>query len=153
MPLRELLAVRPEDEAVVDHLRQLAADRPGDPPLQLEVRPMVGAADHVSHREVEVVDDRGELIRGRAVRAQQSGAVSAQAHGSLVVSSRSAGAQGTLGGSRVQRPPLALSNRPLVVRTPSHSRSARIAASPPSALRAGSVSSMRSRSTPPWSSA
>ncbi len=47
MPLRELLAVRPEHEPVVDHLRQLAAERTGDPLLNRQVRAMIVATDHV----------------------------------------------------------------------------------------------------------
>ena len=65
--LRELLAVGAEQEAVVDHLWQLAADRLRDAPLQPLVGSMVGAADDVRDPEVEVVGDGCELVR-RAFR-------------------------------------------------------------------------------------
>ena len=70
-PLGELLAVLAEQEPVVDHLGQLAAERARDPLLHLLVRPVVGAADDVGDAEVEVVDDGRELIGGGAVRARQ----------------------------------------------------------------------------------
>ena len=66
-PLRELLAVLAEQETVVDHLGQLASERPRDPLLHLLVGPVVGAADDVGDAEVEIVGDRGELIGRRAV--------------------------------------------------------------------------------------
>ena len=55
----------------MDHLGQLAAERPCDPLLHLLVRPVVGAADDVRDAEVEIVDDRRELVGRRAVGARQ----------------------------------------------------------------------------------
>ena len=83
--LRELLPVRAEHEAVVDHLGQLASQRPGDALLHREVRPVVGAADDVRDPEVEVVGHRGELVRRRPVRAKQCRSVRAQPHGAVLV--------------------------------------------------------------------
>ena len=68
-PLRELLAVLAEQETVVDHLGQLAAERPRDPLVHLLVGPVVGAADDVGDAEIEIVGDRGELIGRGAVGA------------------------------------------------------------------------------------
>src|SRR5207247_3026083 len=70
-PLRELLAVRPEDEAEVDVLRRGRAERLGQRAMQRLVRPVVGAADDVRDAEVDVVDDARELVRRAAVRAEQ----------------------------------------------------------------------------------
>ena len=66
--LRELLPVLAEHEPVVDHLGELAAERARDPLLDLEVRPVVVAADDMGDPEVEIVGDRRELVRRRPVR-------------------------------------------------------------------------------------
>ena len=66
--LRELLAVVADDEPVVDHLRRLRAERAVQRRVQLLVRPVVGAADHVRDPEVGVVDDAREVERRRARR-------------------------------------------------------------------------------------
>ena len=52
----------------MDDLRQLTAERPGDPLLHLLVRPVVRAADDVRDLEIEIVDHGRELVRGRPVR-------------------------------------------------------------------------------------
>ena len=114
VPLRELLPVLAEHEPVVDHLRQLAADRAGDPAMELEVRPVVGAADDVRDPELEVVDDRRELVGRRPVRPGEGRGP--EAHGALVVALRSARLERPLRRRGVQRPALALPHRPLVER-------------------------------------
>ena len=55
----------------MDHLGQLAAERPGDPLLHLLVRPVVRAADDVRDPEIEIVDDGRELVGGGPVRARE----------------------------------------------------------------------------------
>ena len=57
----------------MDHLGQLAPERPRDPLLHVFVRPVVGAADDVGDPEVEVVDNRCELVGGGAVRPRERG--------------------------------------------------------------------------------
>ena len=69
--LRQLLAVRPEQQAVVDVLRRLEAERAGELALELGVRAVVGAADHVRDLEVVVVDDARQMVGRAAVRAQE----------------------------------------------------------------------------------
>ena len=80
VPLRELLPVRAQHETVVQHLRQLAADRAGDSLLELEVGPVVTPADDMGDSELEIVRDRGQLIRRGAVRAKQRRSVTRQAN-------------------------------------------------------------------------
>ncbi len=55
-----------------------AAERADERRLQLGVRAMVGAADHVRDLEVDVVDRRRELIRRRAVGPQERRLAEAQ---------------------------------------------------------------------------
>ncbi len=62
-----------------------ASERSPDALLQLEVRTVIRAAQHVRDREIEIVDHRGELVRRGAVRAQQGGAAAKQPHGALGV--------------------------------------------------------------------
>jgi hypothetical protein len=69
--LRELLPVRPEQEPVVDHFREVGSERARDALLDLEVGSVVRAANDVRDPELEVVDDRGELVRRRAVGPQK----------------------------------------------------------------------------------
>ena len=81
----------------MDHLGQLTAERARDPPLELLVRTMVGAADHVRDPEVEVVGDGRELVRRRPVRTEQRHAAEAERAvrvplGPAVASARSAAA-------------------------------------------------------------
>ena len=77
MALRQLRAVVAEQQPVVDELGRLGSERADQLRLELGVRAMVGAADHVRDREVDVVDCARELIRGRAVGAQQRRAAEA----------------------------------------------------------------------------
>ena len=113
--LGELLAVLTEQEPVVDHLGQLAAERPGDALLHLLVRPVVGAANDVRDPEVEVVDDGCELVRRGAVGPRERGAGEPDrpvrvAHRSCVERERSGlGMTGRAG---------ALPDRPLLPRDP-----------------------------------
>ena len=72
------------------------AERPRDPPLHLDVRSVIRAPDDVRDAELEVVEHGGELVRGRAVRAQKRRP--AQAHGPILVPGRAAR------GERVRRP-------------------------------------------------
>src|SRR5581483_8275776 len=67
----ELVAVVAEQQPVVDVLGRLAAERANERRLQLGIRAMVGAADDMRDRKVEVVDGRRELVRRAAVRAQE----------------------------------------------------------------------------------
>ena len=69
--LGELLPVVTEQKPVMDHLGQLAPERPRDPLLHLFVRPVVGAADDVGDPEVEIVDNRCELVGRGAVRPRK----------------------------------------------------------------------------------
>ena len=66
-PLRQLLAVVSDDEAVVDDVRRLRAERAVQIGVQLLVRPVIGAANHVRDPEVDVVDDAREMKGRRAV--------------------------------------------------------------------------------------
>ena len=146
VPLRELRAVLAEQQAVVDVLGRLAAERADQLRLELGVRAMVGAANDVRDLEVEVVDRARELVRRRAVRAQQRRLPEAQR------------ALGVRLADRVRRlamahEPLALAQRPLVPADAEPVEVATIASAPPSTLRAASVSSIRSRNRPPCSSA
>ncbi len=103
VPLGELAPVGAEHEPVVDHLRQLATDGSGDPAVELEVRAVVRAADDMCDPELEVVDDRGELVGGRAVRTQQRRAAAAEPNGALVVALGRSRPERALGRSRVER--------------------------------------------------
>ena len=115
--------------------------------LQLRVRAVVGAADHVRDLEVEVVDGGRELVRRRAVGAQERRLAEAQRALGVGLADQVRG----LAVAHVRARSAAPAPRPR--RRPSHSRSATIASAPPSTLRAASVSSIRSRSDPPCSSA
>jgi hypothetical protein len=70
-PFRELLAVLAEDQPVVDVLRRLGSERFVELPVKRLVRPVVVAAIDVGDSEVDVVDDARQVIRGRAVLAQE----------------------------------------------------------------------------------
>ena len=59
------------------HLRRLRAERAMQRGVQLLVRPVVGAADHVRDPEVDVVDDAREMERRRAVVAPERDALEA----------------------------------------------------------------------------
>ena len=115
-PLRELLAVLAEEQPVVDHLRQLTAERPRDPLLHLLVRPVVGAADDVGDAEVEVVDDGRELVGGRAVGARQRRA--RRAGSSRPDPARAPGVERDRRRLGMPLRPLALPDRPLLPRDP-----------------------------------
>ena len=71
VPLGQLAAVLAQEQPVMHVLRRLAAERADQRRLQLCVRAVVRAADHVRDLEVEVVHCGRELIRRRAVRTQQ----------------------------------------------------------------------------------
>ena len=70
-PFRDLAAVRAENQAVVDELRRRRPERLEQPPMERLVGAMVVAADDVRDAEVDVVDNRRELIGRRAVLAHQ----------------------------------------------------------------------------------
>ena len=69
--LRQLLSVGADEEAVVDHLRRLRAERTMQRGVQLLVRPVIRTADDVRDAEVDVVDDGREMERRRAVVAPE----------------------------------------------------------------------------------
>ena len=92
--LGELLAVLAEQQSVVDHLGQLAADRARDPALRRLVRPVIRAADHVRDAEVEVVGHGRELIGRGPVGAQERHPVEPER--SVGVAGRASGRLGTL---------------------------------------------------------
>ena len=115
----------------MDELRRRRTERLEQAPMQILVRAMVVAAHDVRDPEVDVVDDGREVIRRRAVLAQQRQAFEAIAERSphLAMALRT----------------LALPHRPLVPGDPRATRDR--AGSPPRrprTLRAGSVSSIRS---------
>ena len=56
---------------MVDVLRRLRPERLVQAPVQVLVRPVVVPTDHVRDREVDVVDDAREVVRGRAVVAPE----------------------------------------------------------------------------------
>ena len=124
------------------------------PLLHGQVRPVIGATNHVRDPEREVVDDGGELVRRGPVRAQQRRPLAGDTHGAVVVALSAAARERLLGGRR-RRSRRARSGAPAPRRmpTPSHASSPRIASSPPATVREASVSSMRRTRTPPCSSA
>ncbi len=69
--LRELLPVRAEDQAVVDVLGRARAESLGEPTVKVFVRTMIRATDDVRDLEVDVVDDRREVVRRGPVRASE----------------------------------------------------------------------------------
>src|SRR5204862_7597253 len=81
-PLRQLASVGAEDQTVVDVLGRRRAERLGEPPVQLFVRPVVVAAQDVRDPEVDVVDNARQVVGGGAVLAQQSDSVEAIAEAS-----------------------------------------------------------------------
>ena len=114
VPLRELLPVRPEDKPVVDHLRQLAAERSGDALLDRQVRAVIVATDHVCDLQIEVVRDRGKLVRRRSVRAHEGRSVVPEAHRAVRVSLGRTRGERTLRDCGVARSAFALPNRAVV---------------------------------------
>ncbi len=68
--LGQLGAVRPVDERDVGHDRQRPAERVVEDLLAGAIGQVVVAADDVGDAHVVVVDDDGEHVGGRAVRAQ-----------------------------------------------------------------------------------
>ena len=100
-PLRELLAVVSEDQAVVDVLRRRRPERFVQLPVEVFVRTVVVSAVDVRDPELGVVDDAREVVRGRSVLAEDrrpAEAVAAKA----------------LRGGAVELLPLALAERALV---------------------------------------
>jgi hypothetical protein len=81
-----------------------------DAPVELEVRPVVAAADDVGDLELEVVDNRRELVRSRAVRPEESRAVAPEPDRSLVLLRRFTGRERALRGFPVERAALALTD-------------------------------------------
>jgi A/G-specific adenine glycosylase len=77
--LRQLLAVHPEDQSVVDELRRSRAEGLEEATVQLLVRAVVEAPDYVRDPEVRVVDDAGQVVGGSAVFPEQGDAVEALA--------------------------------------------------------------------------
>src|SRR5262249_25446154 len=75
--LRELPPIEPEQQAVVDVSRGLAAECADQLALQLGVGPVVAAAEDVRDPEVEIVDRGRELVRRAPVRAQERRAAEA----------------------------------------------------------------------------
>src|SRR5947208_13990093 len=63
----------------MDVFGRLGPEGLGEGAVQSLVRPVVVAADDVRDLELDVVDDAGELIRGRSVFAQQRRAAEAVA--------------------------------------------------------------------------
>ena len=124
------------------------------PLLHGEVRAVIRAANHVRDAE-----RRGRPRRTRAGTSpfRPSGAASCRRGRAAPSRPRraplhpSASARSTA--SAYTSPRSLCRTGPSSKPTPSHARSARIASSPPSTLRAGSVSSIRSTTTPPWESA
>ena len=152
VPLGELLPVGAEHEPVVDHLRELAADRAGDALVQLEIGAVIGASYDVRDPELEVVHDRGELIRRRAVRAQKRRSAARVApRPRLAAAAPESSARPAASAYRLPRS--LCRTGPSSKPTRSQERSSIIASSPPVTVRAGSVSSMRRMKTPPSSSA
>ncbi len=88
----------------MDELGRRRAERLEQPPVERLVGPVVVAAHDVRDAEVDVVDHRREVIRGRAVLAQQGQAVEPVAQRST--------------GLAMAFCPLALPDRPLVPRDP-----------------------------------
>src|SRR5204863_5557580 len=70
-PLRELAPVRPEDQAVVHELGRRCTERLEQAPMEILVGAMVVAAHYMRDPEIDVVDYGSEVIRRRAVLAQQ----------------------------------------------------------------------------------
>ena len=123
----------------MDVLGRFRAERLGQLAVQRLVRPVVVAADDVRDPEVDVVDDARELIRRRPVLAEQRDPRRTGRRLQRVAAGRRDRAPGARSGGSGPRPSA----------TPSHSRSRRISSSPPGTLRAGSVSSIRSRKWSP----
>ena len=101
---------------------------------------VVGAADHVRDPEVDVVDDARELVRRRAVVAQER----------RTAESKRASASGSPIGaaSRCRSCALALAHRPFVPADPEPLEVVEDRLAPPSTFRAASVSSIRSSRRP-----
>src|SRR5262249_3140626 len=78
MPLRELPAVRPEQQSVGDELRRVPPAGSDESRLQLRVRTVIAAAEDVRYLEIEVVDGRRELVGRRPVDAEERGTTEAQ---------------------------------------------------------------------------
>ena len=147
LALRELAAVVTDQQAVVDVLGRLGPERAGDRLLELRARQEVLAADDVRDAEVEVVDDRGELVRRPPVGADERGALEAQ------------GALGVRRPDLAARPPGAArpARSAAPAPRPSRSRATRGRGGSPPRSRAPraatSVSSIRRTSAPSRSSA
>ena len=79
VPLRELVTVVAEDEAVVHELRRLVPECPVQATVELLVRPVVVAADHVRDPEVDVIDDARQVVGRTSVLADERDPVEALA--------------------------------------------------------------------------
>ena len=151
VPLRELLAVITQEQPVMQHLRKPAAERVRDPPLNLLVRPVVGAADDVGDTELEIVGDGGRADTSRFHPGGQASSPPRRTEPSSSCTAPCSSARPIASAYRADRS--LCRSGPSSHATPSQPRSSRIASSPPGTLRAGSVSSIRRTRTPPRASA
>src|SRR5947208_7513818 len=69
--LGQLSSILAEDQTVVDEFGRRRAERFGEPPVELLVRPVVVAANDVRDPEIDVVHDAGEVVGGAAVLAHK----------------------------------------------------------------------------------
>ena len=122
--LRELLAVRSDQEPVVDVLGRLRTEGTCQRPVELGVRQMVAAPDDVRDRELRIVHHRGEVVRGAAVRPQQGRIALALEPDRTAIVVRMTLLEQSRGGIAVESESLALPERPLV---PDHAQPFEIA--------------------------
>src|SRR3954447_3617914 len=69
--LGQLSSILAEDQTVVDEFGRRRAERFGEPPAELLVRPVVVAANDVRDPEIDVVHDAGEVVGGAPVLAHK----------------------------------------------------------------------------------
>ena len=122
--LRELLAVRSDQEPVVDVLGRLRAESTCQRPVELGVGQMVAATDDVRDPELRIVHHRGEVVRGAAVRPQQGRIALALEPDRTAIVVRMTLLEQSRGGIAVESESLALPERPLV---PDHAQPFEIA--------------------------
>jgi len=77
---------------------------------------VIVSADDVGDPEIEIVRDRRELVRRRAVRAEKGCAIPPETHGAFGVALRSTAGERALGGLDIERASLALTHRTFVER-------------------------------------
>ena len=112
--LRELLAVRSDQEPVVDVLGRLRTEGTCQRPVQLGVRQVVAAPDDVRDRELRIVYHRGEVVRGAAVRPQQRRIALALEPDRTAIVVRMTLLEQSRGGIAIETESVALPERPLV---------------------------------------